>query len=111
MPEVVFTHPELAKIGEDEESLKKKDTDFKILRLPFTAIGKSIITDAAGQLKLYIDKEERILGCVIIGSLASELIGYICFAIHAKMRISDFEKIVLPHPTLSELFLEAGHLL
>jgi dihydrolipoamide dehydrogenase len=111
IPEVVFTSPELAKIGEDEESLKQKGIEFKSFKLPYSAIGKSIITGASGQLKLLSDKTGVILGCVIIGDFASELIGYIAFAIYSKMKISDFSNIVLPHPTLSELFFEARHLL
>ncbi len=108
IPEVVFTEPELAKIGLDEDELKQKGIEFKSYKIPYGVLGKSIILDENGQLKLLTDTNGKILGCIIIGKSSSELVGYMSIAIYKGMNINELKDITMPHPTLSELFLEIG---
>ncbi len=108
IPEVVFTDPELAKVGLDEDQLKQSGQDFLQHKIPYGVLGKSVILDESGQVKVLTDKNGKILGCVIIGKSASELIGYMSIAISQGMKIQELKHVTMPHPTLSELFLETA---
>ncbi len=108
MPEVVFTEPELAKVGLDEDQLNTAGIEYHAYKIPYGVLGKSVIMDESGQLKVLTDKHGIIIGAVLIGKSAGELIGYMAVAIAKKMTLSELKHVTLPHPTLSELFLEIG---
>lgn len=108
VPEVVFTEPELAKVGLDEDQLNTAGIEYHAYKIPYGVLGKSVIMDESGQLKVLTDKHGIIIGAVLIGKSAGELIGYMAVAIAKKMTLSELKHVTLPHPTLSELFLEIG---
>ncbi len=110
VPSVIFTYPEVAVIGETEDSAKEKGLEVttKIIELAYS--GKYQIEHGKddGYLQLLIEnKEKRIIGIAICCAGAGELISNGSFILHNKMTIEEVQKVIFPHPTVSEIFHDA----
>src|SRR5690606_12252892 len=77
IPNVIYTHPEVAWVGQTEEQLKAAGESYKVGAFPFAANGRAMAANSAeGQVKIIADeKTDRILGMHIIGPQASEMIA------------------------------------
>jgi dihydrolipoamide dehydrogenase len=82
IPGVIYTHPEVANVGETEETLKAAGRAYKVGKFSFMGNGRAKANFAAdGFVKILADKEtDRILGAHIIGPMAGDLIHEICVA-------------------------------
>ncbi len=112
IPQCVYTKPEIASIGMSEDEAKKSGGNLKISRVMMGTNAKSLIADEAGFIKMVIDEEDRILGASLLCRDADNLIGEVGLAVSQKMKISDFVKIIRPHPSLEEALgetAEAAH--
>ena len=110
IPGVIYTSPEVASVGETEESLKSQGRAYKIGKFPFqgNARAKSYFM-GEGFVKILADKEtDRILGAHIIGPQAGELIGEVCVAMEFGAAAEDLARTCHPHPTCSEAVREAA---
>lgn len=111
MPAAVFTVPEVAVVGLTEEDCKEKGIAFKALKSFYRANGKALASEAPeGYCKLIVAqpaqpnlRDGQILGCHILGSGASDLIGEITALMNFNATVSELRSIIHPHPTLSEI--------
>lgn len=110
IPNVIYTHPEVAWVGKTEEQLKAEGDEYKVGTFPFAANGRAMAADAAiGMVKVIADSEtDRILGVHIIGPQASELIAQAVIAMEFASSAEDLALTVFAHPTLSESVHEAA---
>lgn len=110
IPAVVFTDPEIAWCGLTETQARQENRPIKVARFPWAASGRAVTLDRPeGVTKLILDPEtERILGVGIAGVGAGELIAEGVLAVEMGARASDVERVIHPHPTLSETVLEAA---
>jgi dihydrolipoamide dehydrogenase len=108
VPAVVFTDPEIATAGLDEEAAKARGP-IKVGKMPFAAIGRALTTnDTDGFIKVIIDAESHlILGVTIVGPHASDLISEGALAIEMAAEALDVGLTIHPHPTLGEGMMEA----
>ncbi|TRZ95135.1 dihydrolipoyl dehydrogenase [bacterium] len=109
IPSCVFTDPEISSVGLSQEKAEAKNLDIKVCRFDFLRSGMArILNEADGFLKIICDKRtETILGSVIMGPRASELISILTIALQCKLKISQIRDTVLPHPSLSESLTDA----
>jgi dihydrolipoamide dehydrogenase len=110
MPSVLYTSPEMAFVGESEESCRDKGLNVRKVVLPMNYSGRYMAENegGTGQIKLLIDQDrERIVGCHLIGSYASEIILAATFLIETEMTIREIKELVFPHPTVGEIIREA----
>jgi len=108
IPRTLYTDPELAEIGLTEEEARKH-TGMRILRWPYADNDRAQAEgETEGFLKLFVDRHGGILGCVIVGANAGELIGFWSLAIAKNAKIGDIAGIVFPYPTVSELAKRAA---
>lgn len=110
IPWVVYTDPEVAGVGETEESLTAEGTPFEVASFPMTANGRFLAENENGKgiCKVLIEKESRVLrGVHMIGSHCSEMIFGAAAMLETELRVRDIRDIVFPHPTVSEVFREA----
>jgi len=110
VPSVVYTSPEVASVGETEESAKSKGINYSAVTLPMVYSGRYLAENAVtdGICKVIINKEHKnIIGMHLYGSYASEIIVSACMMIETGMRIEDVQKFIFPHPTVSEIIREA----
>nr|WP_311447705.1 dihydrolipoyl dehydrogenase [uncultured Porphyromonas sp.] len=108
IPGVVYTHPELAGVGATEEQLQAEGRYYRTLKLPMAYAGRYVVEQgqAPGLCKVLVDENERILGCHILGTPASELILLAGIAIADGTSVEDFRRHVFPHPTVGEILHE-----
>ncbi len=107
---IVYTWPEVASLGETEESLKTKQIAYKTGTFPFKANGRSLaMGEDEGFVRIYADaKTDKLLGVHIIGPMASEMIAEAAIAFEYSASAEDLARSVHAHPTLSEAIKEAA---
>ena len=111
IPGCVYTHPEIAFVGLTEKQAKEKGCDIKIGRFNVAANGKAMIMgETEGFVKIISDsRTEEILGAHIMSAHATDMIGEFCALIKTEGTVEDLSETVHPHPTLSEMIMEAAH--
>ncbi|MEH6653882.1 dihydrolipoyl dehydrogenase [Loktanella salsilacus] len=110
IPGVIYTHPEVASVGETEETLKKAGRAYKVGKFPFLGNARAKANFMGdGFVKILADKEtDRILGAHIIGPMAGDLIHEICVAMEFGAAAEDLARTCHAHPTYSEAVREAA---
>jgi dihydrolipoamide dehydrogenase len=110
IPGIVYTWPEVAAVGETEETLKEAGIAYNVGKFPFTANGRArAIGMTDGFVKILADKKtDRLLGAHIVGADAGALIAEIVTAIEFGASAEDVARICHAHPTLSEAVKEAA---
>ncbi|MCF6445487.1 dihydrolipoyl dehydrogenase [Nereida sp. MMG025] len=110
IPGVIYTHPEVASVGETEETLKKQGRAYKAGKFSFMGNGRAKANFAAdGFVKILADKDtDRILGAHIIGPMAGDLLHEICVAMEFGAAAEDLARTCHAHPTYSEAVREAA---
>ncbi|WP_170516740.1 dihydrolipoyl dehydrogenase [Ruegeria atlantica] len=110
IPGVIYTWPEVANVGETEETLKAQGRNYKVGKFMFMGNGRAKANFAAdGFVKILADKgTDRILGCHIIGPAAGDLIHEVCVAMEFGASAEDLALTCHAHPTYSEAVREAA---
>jgi dihydrolipoamide dehydrogenase len=110
IPWVIYTSPEIAWVGENEQQLKARGAEYRAGMFPFSANGRArAMGDTTGFVKIVADaKTDRVLGMHAIGPLASELIAEGVMAMEFGASSEDIARICHAHPTLSEVTREAA---
>ena len=110
VPSVIYTHPEIAAVGQTEQELKADGIECKIGVFPFAASGRALAAnDSDGIVKMIADAEtDRILGCHIVGPSAADLVQQVVIAMEFGSSAEDLALTVFGHPTLSEAVHEAA---
>ena len=110
VPSVIYTHPEIAWVGQTEEQVKASGRAYKIGQFPFAASGRARAMEAtAGFVKLIAAQDDdEILGVHIIGPMAGELIAEAVLAMEYSASSEDLQRTIHAHPTLSEALHEAA---
>jgi len=110
IPGVIYTHPEVANVGQTEEQLKEAGQAYKVGKFSFMGNGRAKANFAAdGFVKILADKDtDRILGAHIIGPMAGDLIHEICVAMEFGAAAEDLARTCHAHPTYSEAVREAA---
>lgn len=110
IPNVIYTNPEVASVGQTEEELKSAGIEYNVGIFPFLAIGRAVAADSQdGMVKILADAEtDRILGCHIVGPSASDLVQQVAIAMEFGSTAEDLGMTVFGHPTFSEAVKEAA---
>ncbi|KAI9037287.1 dihydrolipoyl dehydrogenase [Aspergillus affinis] len=110
IPSVMYTHPEVAWVGQNEAEVKASGVKYRVGTFPFSANSRAKTNlDTEGQVKFIADAEtDRILGVHIIGPNAGEMIAEATLAVEYGASCEDVARTCHAHPTLSEAFKEAA---
>jgi len=110
VPSVVYTTPEVAWVGRNEEQLKAEGRAYKAGKFPFAANSRAKINhETDGLVKVLADAAtDEILGVHILGPQAGELIGEYCVAMAFRAASEDIARVCHPHPTRSEAGRQAA---
>jgi dihydrolipoamide dehydrogenase len=110
IPTIIYTDPEVATVGLTEAAAHRQGYTVRTARLPLAANGR-FLTDyeeKRGLCKLVIDAAtDRLLGAHLIAPNAGDLIGGMVAMLEDEFRARDLRDLVLPHPTMSEIFRDA----
>lgn len=110
IPSVMYTHPEVAWVGQSEQELKAAGTPYRIGTFPFSANSRAKTNqETEGMVKIIADPEtDRLLGVHIIGPNAGEMIAEGTLALEYGASSEDIARTCHAHPTLAEAFKEAA---
>lgn len=109
-PAVVYTHPELASVGQTEEELKAKNINYKVGKFPFSANGRAKgMDETEGFVKILADaRTDRVLGVHILAAHASDMIHECVTIMEFHGSSEDIARGFHAHPTLPEAIKEAA---
>ncbi|MET0541181.1 MAG: dihydrolipoyl dehydrogenase [Variovorax sp.] len=110
IPWVIYTSPEIAWVGQNEQQLKAAGRAYRAGTFPFAANGRArALGDTSGMVKFLADAAtDQILGVHIIGPYASELIAEAVVAMEFRASAEDIARICHAHPSLAESMKEAA---
>ncbi|MGI6777374.1 MAG: dihydrolipoyl dehydrogenase [Acetivibrionales bacterium] len=109
IPSVIYTNPEVAGVGETEETAKEKGIEYECANLTMKYSGRYVAENEGGDgiCKVLVDKRHRkLIGVHMIGNYASEIIYGAGLMIETEMRVQDIKELVFPHPTVCEVIRE-----
>lgn len=110
IPWVIYTWPEIAWAGKNEEELQKQGIQYRSGSFPFMANGRArAMAETTGMVKILSDaKTDRLLGIHIFGPTASEMIAEAVVTMEFDGSAEDLARTIHAHPTLSEALHEAA---
>jgi len=111
MPRCTYTHPEVASVGLTEAQAKEQGYAVKTGKFPFQANGKALgLDDNIGFVKIVAEeKYNEILGVHMVGPHVTEMLAGPTGMIGLESTLEELAHTVHPHPTLSEVVMEAAH--
>ena len=110
VPSVIYTDPEVASVGESKASAEAKGMNVKEIKVPMVYSGRYVAENEGGKgfIKLVVDTDRnRLVGCHMVGSYASECIMTATMMVDTELTPQRLQKLVFPHPTVSEIIREA----
>ncbi len=110
IPSAVYTEPQLASFGYTEEGAAEAGFEAAAASFPYRGNGKAVAAGMPeGMVKLiYSTADRSILGGVIVGSEATEMIHELLVAAQGGLTTDDIAASIHAHPTLSEAVKEAA---
>ncbi|MCD4700289.1 MAG: dihydrolipoyl dehydrogenase [Candidatus Aegiribacteria sp.] len=110
IPGCIFTSPEIATVGPGQEEWEKRGVPVRTGISRYIANGKAVgMNETEGFMKIIARESDGIvIGVQMVGADASSLVGEAVMAINLGVKASEIGEMIHPHPTLSELYMEAG---
>ncbi|MDD3034537.1 MAG: dihydrolipoyl dehydrogenase [Bacteroidales bacterium] len=110
LPMNMYSVPEAAQIGLTEQEAQNEGYDYKISEFPLSANGKAMSEGQSdGFLRLISDKKlGEVLGVQIVAPNATDMINEAAAYMQLESTVYDIAQTVHTHPTVSEIFMEAG---
>lgn len=110
IPNVIYTLPEVASVGQTEEELKEAGIAYNVGKFPFTANGRAKVNrQTDGFVKILADaKTDRVLGAHIVGPDAGNMIAEAAVLMEFGGSAEDLARTCHAHPTLTEAVKEAA---
>ncbi|MCK6628171.1 MAG: dihydrolipoyl dehydrogenase [Anaerolineae bacterium] len=111
MPRCTYCYPEVGSVGLTEAQAKEKGYDVKTGKFPFMPNGKAVgLAETVGFIKIVAEsKYNEVLGVHMVGPHVTELLAGPTGMIGLETTLEELAHTVHPHPTLSEVVMEAAH--
>ena len=105
IPSVVYSHPQIARVGLMQKQAEAEGLSVEVVKSSYSA---NIIARAElmgqGFVKA-IFHQDKLIGATIVGDYAAELITPLALAVSNGLTKKQLRSWVIPHPTLSEIFV------
>ena len=112
IPRCIFGHIEVASVGLTEQQAIDRGYAVKTAKAGFLANGKAVaINENTGFVKVVADENGKLLGVHMIGPHVTEMIAGATTLVSLGLTAEQAGQVVYPHPTLSEVLVEAIHAL
>ncbi|MCF8235622.1 MAG: mercuric reductase [Bacteroidales bacterium] len=104
VPYTMFTDPQLGRIGHNEKSARKSEIEYRLAKMPASAVARAIETGAKhGLMKVLVNpKNDKILGASILMPEGGETMATIQTAMMGGMTFDQFRDNPFAHPTYAE---------
>jgi dihydrolipoamide dehydrogenase len=110
VPVNMYTTPEIAQIGPSLPDLQARGLDIKASEFPLSANGKAM-TEGQSEGFVRILSETRygeVMGVQVVADHATDMIAEAAALMEIEGTVYDLAQVVHAHPTVSEIFMEAG---
>jgi len=110
VPRCVFTAPEIAFVGVDEEEAEKQGIEPRTVLYPMRINCRALtLGENRGMIKLVYNAKDRVIvGAQMLGPDVSELAAEVSLAIVSRATLDDIRKTIHAHPTLGEAIWESS---
>lgn len=107
IPTAIFSSPNLATVGFNEEDARERFGDIAVYTSRFTHLKHTLSGNKTKTfLKLVVDKaSDKVVGAHMMGDDAGEIIQGLAVAIKAGASKADFDATIGIHPTVAEEFV------
>ena len=101
---VMFTDPELGRIGLSEEEARKAGQEVRVASMPMSSMARADETDEPrGMMKALVDPEtQRIVGFTVVGVDGGEFAAQVQIAMMGGLKYTDLRDAMFAHPTRAE---------
>ncbi|MFO8236601.1 MAG: dihydrolipoyl dehydrogenase [Bacteroidales bacterium] len=109
-PVNIYTNPEIAQIGLTEQEIQERNIPYKISEFPLSANAKALIEGYDdGNVRMLSEKRYgEVLGVQIVAPHATDMIAEAAAFMQIESTVYDVARLIHAHPTISEVFMEAG---
>ncbi|RFP66939.1 mercuric reductase [Hymenobacter lapidiphilus] len=108
VPYVVFTEPQLGRIGLSKSEARKQKVPFRVSRLPASTIGRAVETGLTeGFVEVLVGDDDRLLGAAVFCEQGGEIMTMFQLAMAGDLRYQQLENLVIAHPTWAEVLNNA----
>ena len=108
MPYVVFTEPQLGRIGLSKHQAQEKGIPYRVSRLPASTIGRAVQTgETEGFVEVLVGEDDRLLGAAVLSEQGGEIMTMFQLAMAGRLHYQELQDMVLAHPTWAEVLNNA----
>ncbi len=109
IPWSTYTDPELASVGYNEKRAKAARIEYRVITSQFNEVDRAHAEgEIHGQIKILIDKKDRVIGTQIASLHAGELLTPSLFAVKNKWKLISTMGPIYPYPTMGEIHRKAA---
>ncbi|QIX62329.1 mercuric reductase [Hymenobacter sp. BT18] len=103
LPYVVFTEPQLGRIGLSEQQARHQKIPYHVASMPVRVVGRALQTGhTTGFMKVLVDERRRIIGAAIFSEQGGEIMSMIQLAMAGRLTCEQLQDTVFAHPTWAE---------
>lgn len=108
VPRCTYTTPEVASVGISAEQAKERGIKAKASTVALAENGRALgAGETVGFAQLTVSEDGEILGAHLVGAGVTELISMLVVGHTGEIDAETFSRAMLPHPTRSEVVVEA----
>ena len=108
IPWFTYTDPEIAHVGLCEQETREQGRQIETLTIPLTDVDRAVLDEETdGFIRVHHDRG-KLLGCTIVASHASEIIGEASYIITHSGTLDDLSATIHPYPTQAEALRKAA---
>ena len=110
VPSCIYTNPEIAFVGISEEKAKAEGIEYKVGSFNVAGNGRAMVMgENLGIAKLISDADGKLIGAQLMCPRATDMIAELATAMKLGASVKDIADTIHPHPTVSEVVMEAAH--
>lgn len=104
VPYVVYTDPQLGRIGMTEREAREQGRKIRVAKMPMTSVARaSEVGESRGLMKVVVDAEsEEILGAAMLGEQGGEMAAMVQIAMMGGLKFPALRDVIFAHPTWAE---------
>ena len=104
VPYVVFTEPQLGRIGLTETQAREQKLNFRVGTMPVRTVGRAVETGfTEGLIKVLVDDDtNQILGAAVFSEQGGEIMSMLQLAMHGGLTCEALQDVIFAHPTWAE---------
>lgn len=104
VPNVVYTDPQLGRVGLTEREARQQGRSYKLAQMPMSAVARANeIGEIRGFMKALVDPDSgQILGIAVLGAEGGEIMSMVQIAMMGKLTYKDMVETIFAHPAYAE---------